>query len=190
MDQSLSIVTRAAGLVTLILLTGNLVVGIAIAGRASRPTWPRFTLAALHRNIALLALLFLGVHVFTSIIDPEAGIRWLDALVPFVADDRPLLLGLGTVALDLLLAAIATSMLRTRLSLRIWRGVHRAAYASWPVALIHGAVYGDEDNGLVWVIGLYVSCFAAVGLTLLWRWRLTWSPGPQTRRRAAIRGGR
>ncbi|MDQ2706489.1 MAG: ferric reductase-like transmembrane domain-containing protein [Actinomycetota bacterium] len=195
MDQSLSFATRATGLVTLMLLTGNLVLGIATAGRASRPSWPRFALAALHRNISLLAVLFLGVHVSTSIIDPGAGVRWLDALVPFLSDDRPLWLGLGTVALDLLLAAIATSMLRTRLSFRMWRGVHWAAYASWPAALIHGAVFGDEDNGLSWVIGLYISCIVAVALALLWRRRSTRYPStryPPTpaHRRAAMHGGR
>jgi sulfoxide reductase heme-binding subunit YedZ len=138
-------------------------------------------LVGLHRNISLLAVSFLTLHVWTSILDPDSGVSWIDALVPFRSQDRPLWLGLGTTALDLLLAVSATSVLRTRLSLRTWRGVHWAAYGSWPAALIHGAVYGDEDNGLTWVIGLYLGCAVAVVVALLWRGhsrRATPSPRP------------
>ncbi len=176
MDQALATATRATGLVTFLLLTGALVGGITTAGRVSGPGWPRFALAALHRNVSLLAVLFLAVHVSASILDSHTRVRWFDVLVPFLSNDHPLLLGLGTVALDLLLAATATSMLRTRLSLRLWRGVHWAAYASWPVALLHGVLIGSADIRRVWVLGLYVGCVAAVSLALLWRFRTARNP--------------
>ncbi len=35
-------------------------------------------------------------------------------------------------------ALVVTSLVRTRLPWRLWRGLHVAAYALWPVALVHG----------------------------------------------------
>lgn len=171
MDQTLSLIVRATGLVALLLLTTSLLLGIVVTGRANRVRWPRFAIADLHRNIALLALAFLAVHVGTALVDPESGIRWIDLLVPFVSEDRPMWLGLGTLALDLLLATTATSMLRTRLTFRVWHRIHWMAYASWAGALVHGVVFGDEDNQLPWVIAIYASYVGAVGVALWWRWR-------------------
>ena len=59
----------------------------------------------------------------------------LNAVVPFQTDYRPLWLGLGTVASDLLVALALTSLVRRRLGYRAWRGLHWLAYACWPVAL-------------------------------------------------------
>ena len=78
---------------------------------------PRFALAALHRNLSLLAVVFLAVHVVTTLADSYAPIALKDVFVPFLSSYRPLWLGLGAVACDLLLALIVTSLLRVRLGL-------------------------------------------------------------------------
>ncbi len=64
----------------------------------------------MHRNLSLLTLAFLAVHVASAIIDPYAGIAWLDVVVPFVSTYHPFWLGLGAVALDLILAVVVTSV--------------------------------------------------------------------------------
>ena len=48
--------TRATGLVTLLLLTASVLLGILTAGRFSTQRWPRFLSQGLHRNISLLVL--------------------------------------------------------------------------------------------------------------------------------------
>ena len=108
-------------------------------------------LHGLHRNLALLALVFLGVHVATAIIDPYAGIRWWDAVVPFASTYHPFWTGLGAAASDLVVALVGTSVLRTWLPLRVWRAVHFAAYVLWPVALAHGLGIGGADSTRGWV---------------------------------------
>lgn len=153
---------RATGMVALLLLTGTVVLGASHAGRVTSGRWPRFALHAVHRNLSLVTLAFLAVHVTTAIVDPYAGIGWLDALVPFVSTYHPFWLGLGTVALDLILAVLATSLIRSRLPLRAWRAVHLASYALWPVALVHGWGIGGTDSGLWWVLGLDGLCVLAV----------------------------
>lgn len=178
MEQSLWYATHATGLVTWVLLTATLILGLTIGGRASTPGWPRFALAALHRNLALLSVLFLAVHVSSSLIGADAEVRWMDVLVPFLAGHHPLWMGLGAVAFDLLLASAAVGALRDRLSVRLWRGVHWAAYLSWPAALAHGV--GVGETGLNWVTGIKASGTVAVVAALLWRRQLT-------RRAAALR---
>jgi sulfoxide reductase heme-binding subunit YedZ len=52
--------TRATGLVTMLLLTASVLLGILTTGRfAGSDNWPRFLTVGLHRNLALLAVTFL-----------------------------------------------------------------------------------------------------------------------------------
>lgn len=189
MDQALWFASRATGLVALPLLTLSLVLGVIGVGRVAGDRWPRFTLAALHRNVSLLTTLFLAVHVSTAIIDPYAGIRWLDAVVPFISVYHPFWLGLGAVALDLLLAVFLTSVLRGRISHRLWRAVHWAGYACWPIGLVHGLGIGGKDATLSWVIGLNVGCTVVVLIAVSWRLRMSSHPDTEVRGTATV-GGR
>lgn len=187
MEEILWFVSRACGLVSLLLLTGTVVLGCAHATRASAGGWRRFTLHALHRNVSLLAVVFLAVHIGSAIIDGYVPLRWIDAVIPFVSDYHPVWLGLGAVALDLLIAVIVTSLLRARLSQRVWRTVHVASYALWPLAMIHGLGIGGSDSRLTWVIALNGACAAAVAASVTRRLLVR---HPDTRARRAVVGAR
>lgn len=160
--------TRATGVIALILLTATVVLGVAGQARLSSPRWPRVVTAGLHRNLSLLAVGFLAAHVLTSVLDSYAPIGWIAAFLPFTSPYRPVWLGLGTVACDLLLALVLTSLLRVRLGYRSWRMVHWLAYACWPAALWHGLGTGT-DSRLGWLLALNAACLAAVGSAALWR---------------------
>ena len=122
--------TRATGVVALLLLTGTVVAGIAGTARAELPGLPRVVLAGVHRNLSLLAMGLVVIHVLTTVLDPFAGISLTAAVIPFSSAYRTAWLGLGAVALDLLLAVLLSSLVRDRLSYRSWRAVHWLAYAS------------------------------------------------------------
>ena len=169
MNQALWYASRATGLVSLVLLTATMVLGLLGAGRLTLVGWPRFAVTALHRNLSLLTVVFLSLHVAGAVIDPYAGIRWVDAVVPFVSPYQPFWLGLGAVALDLMIAMIVTSLLRDRIGLRAWRVLHMAAYAVWPVALAHGLGVGGADSHRVWVLAIDVLCLLAVAVALALR---------------------
>jgi len=167
--QALWFTSRGTGLVSLLLLTATVVLGTAHSGRAVSRGWPRFTLHAVHRNLSLVAVVFLAVHVVTAIVDPYAGIAWVDALVPFGSGYHPFWLGLGALALDLMIAVIVTSLVRTRIPLRLWRGVHLCAYGLWPVAVAHGLGIGGPDSTLPWVLAVDAACALAVVVALVRR---------------------
>jgi sulfoxide reductase heme-binding subunit YedZ len=160
--------SRGTGVITLLLLT--LVVTLGIATRSGRPLpgLPRFAVAGVHRNASLLTVALLGVHVGTLLFDPYAQLRLVDLVLPFAGNYRPFWLGLGTLALDLLAALITTSLLRHRLGVRTWKVVHATAYAAWPLALLHALGTGT-DTGTVWLRGLAVFSIVAVSVNVAWR---------------------
>lgn len=160
--------SRAGGTLALILLTATVVLGIASGGRTAPRRIGRFEVGLLHRNLSLLTLVFLAVHVVTAVLDPFVHLSWAVSVVPFGASYRPLWLALGTVALDLLLAVLLTSALRRRLGVRRWKAVHWLAYAAWPLALFHGAGTGT-DTRLPLQLWLYAACLVAVVGAVWWR---------------------
>jgi len=138
--------TRGSGAVVLVLLTLSLCLGIAGTLRWRSKRLPQFTVADLHRNLTLLALAFLGIHIATSVADTYAPIGLKDAVVPFTSAYRPFWLGLGALSFDLMLALIVTSLLRARIGLRTWRAVHWLAYGCWPLALFHSLGTGSDPR--------------------------------------------
>ncbi len=166
--KALWYLTRGTGVVSLILLTAVLVLGVLGTTRWRSDRWPRFLVAGLHRNLTLFAIAFVVVHVVTTVADGFAPIRLVDAIVPFISSYRPIWLGLGALAFDLLLALTLTSLLRARVGLRLWRAVHWLAYAAWPLALVHGLGTGS-DSRLNWLAILTLCCAAAVAAAVVVR---------------------
>jgi sulfoxide reductase heme-binding subunit YedZ len=162
--------TRGLGAATLIVLTCTVVLGIVTATRWIGQSTPGFVAADLHRNLSLLALLLLAAHIVTTVLDPFAHITVRDVIVPFGAAYRPIWLGLGVAAMEVMVAVAATSLLRGRVGPRAWRLIHWGAYASWPLAVIHGLGTGS-DSRAPWLIWVVVSCVAAVLLALVQRIR-------------------
>ena len=171
--------TRSAGVISLVLLTAVLVLGIATTARLDLSSRVRFLLHGLHRNLSLLAVAFLAVHVLTAILDPYAGLGWRDALVPFASRYRPLYLGLGVLSMEVLAAVVVTALTRRWIGRRLFRLVHWAAYGSWPVAVVHSLGTGsDVRSG--WFYLVAVACVAA-GAAVLLAWRLL-RGAPESRR--------
>ncbi|MBR7828048.1 ferric reductase-like transmembrane domain-containing protein [Actinospica sp. MGRD01-02] len=163
--------TRATGTIALILLTVTVVIGVAGAGRYAPSAVGRFEINALHRNLSLLCLALLAVHLGTTLADSYVPIGLVSALVPFVSPYRTLWVAFGTVAFDLLLAVALTSAVRLRMGLRRWKAVHYLAYAAWPAAVLHGFNTGTDSKlgaqQLLYV--LCVVCFVVAGSWRLYR---------------------
>ncbi|MGI8505462.1 MAG: ferric reductase-like transmembrane domain-containing protein, partial [Solirubrobacteraceae bacterium] len=152
---------RGTGVVSLVLLTASVVIGILGSLRVSADRWPRFAVDTVHRDVSLLVIALLVVHIVTSVLDSFAPISFIDAVIPLHSSYRPLWLGLGALSFDLLLALVITSLVRRRLGYERWRAVHWLAYASWPVAVLHGLGTGS-DTKIWWMLALTAACTAAV----------------------------
>jgi len=160
--------TRGAGAVTLILLSSVVVLGILSTLRVQSPSWPRFLTSGLHRNLALMTLVFLALHIVTAVVDPYTNLGWAAALVPFSSSYRTLWLGLGVIAFELLAAIIVTSLVRGLIGHRTWRAIHWLTYAAWPIGVLHGIGTGT-DSLSVWMLAITAGCVAAVGVAVFLR---------------------
>jgi len=184
-DTVLWYTTRGAGAVTLILLTAVVVLGVLSALRAQSPRWPRFLTTGLHRNLALLTIVFLALHIVTAVVDPFTHLGWLAAVVPFSSYYRTFWLGLGVISFELLAAIVVTSLLRGFIGHGAWRAIHWLSYASWPIGVIHGFGTGT-DTWSAWMLILSLACIAAVAVSVGYRF-MNGARDPLAEQRTAFR---
>ena len=160
--------SRATGVVALLLLTAVLLLGILVNRQGRLPGLPSFAVTGLHRNVPLLAVAFLAIHVITAIVDPYVTIGLAATVLPFVSSYKPFWLGVGAISLDLIAALILTSVARARMGRRAWRGIHWLAYAAWPLAVLHSIGSSSDARGGL-VLGVLTGCVLAVAFALAWR---------------------
>jgi predicted ferric reductase len=160
--------SRATGVVSLLLLTAVIVLGILVNRQGRLPGLPRFAVTNLHRNLSLLAVVFLVIHVVTAVMDTFVSIPLVSAVIPFTSGYEGFWLGLGAISLDIMLALIVTSLIRGRLDRKVWRAVHWLAYASWPIAFAHSIGSStDLQHGPLRLLA--VACAVLIAGSLIWR---------------------
>ncbi len=161
-------VSRATGVVAMVLLSMVVVLGVVVSRRVRVPGLPRFAVAELHRRVSLIAVAFLALHVLSAVTDTYVSIRLVAAVVPFTSDYEPLQIGIGAIAADLGIAVVVTSLLRARIGIRVWRSVHWLGYAAFPVALLHGFT-SAKDLRSGGVLVLTIACALAVAAAVCYR---------------------
>lgn len=180
MDEALWAFGRASGVISLALLTVGVVLGIVNRSGHPLPGMPRFAVALVHRNVAILASVFLALHVGTLIFDPFSKFTLVDVVLPFVGSVKPLWLGLGTVATDLVIAIVVTGLLRRRVGARVFRFVHWFTYVMWPIAVLHAIGDGTDGTSGWFILFTIVSCVVVLAAVI---WRLSARFGETTRAR-------
>ena len=130
---------------------------------------PRFVLVALHRNLSLITVVFIALHVVTVLVTDYVHLRVVDVFVPGIALYNPIGAALGTVATDLVLAIILTSVLRSRVSRRIWFWVHWTSYLCWPVAVAHAVLNVSFRGTTWWTLVVPLISLVAIVWALLYR---------------------
>ncbi|WP_426625257.1 ferric reductase-like transmembrane domain-containing protein [Leifsonia sp. McL0607] len=175
---------RASGMIALVLFTVTLVLGIVTRSGRPLPGIPRFSVSLVHRNVSLLACVFLVLHVGTLLFDSYAKLSVLDIVVPFAGSFKPFWQGLGTVAFDLVVAVVITGLLRRRIGQRAFRFVHWFTYAMWPIAVLHAI--GNGTNGTSgWFLLLTAASVVLVSAAVIWRLSTRFVEHSHTRRIAA-----
>jgi DMSO/TMAO reductase YedYZ heme-binding membrane subunit len=157
-----------SGVFALVALTAVVAAGLIATDRLVMTPVGRVISQAVHRALALAAVGFLGTHILLEILAHRS--RAIDAVVPFLAGGRTLYLGLGTLASDLVLLIVVTSIARRRFAIHrpgAWRALHATAYLAWPLAIVHGLLGGRPAKPYVdWSYG---ACLALVALALVIR---------------------
>ncbi|MEO3871228.1 hypothetical protein ABGB18_20645 [Nonomuraea sp. B12E4] len=165
LGRGVSFLEFYAGVFSLVLLTATVALGLLTTERVFLSPGNRVRAQLAHRATALIGLAFLVTHITLMI---SLGHVPLGAAVVPVAG---IFVGLGALAFDLMVVAVATGMMRGHFAVRsrpwMWRIMHSAAYVAWPIAIMHGLTAGRPPAG--WVAWSYVACMAAVGSALVVR---------------------
>ena len=177
--------SRATGVVLIVLLGAVMLLGLIINRQGRLPGLPRFAVTGLHRNLSLLSLLFLVVHIATAVGDGFVSIPWISGFIPFTSDYEAFWLGLGAVAVDLMLAVILTSLIRGRIKPSVWRVVHWSSYLMFPVMIAH-SIGSSRDLQSGWLLGLTVSVTVLVILAAAIRATAELTATPRAGRVAAV----
>jgi sulfoxide reductase heme-binding subunit YedZ len=161
-------VERAGGLVAFALLSAGVLLGVALAGRARIPEWPRFAVEDVHRFFGLLTGTFVAVHILALLLQSWVPFSLAEIFVPGLADFSPVATALGVIAMELLVALAVTNRFRRQFSYRFWRRAHYVNFAVWTFALVHGLVSGT-DSATAWGMALYAACGGAIAGVTVWR---------------------
>ncbi len=145
--------TRATGLVTLVLFTMVVSLGALVANRAGGAAVGRFEINELHRALAVVAVLFLAIHVITTVLDSFVSTGLASVIIPLTSSYKRVPITLGTVALDLLLAVWLSSLVKTHVANATWRFLHWFSWLAFAASLVHALTAGtDARHGLGFVV--------------------------------------
>jgi DMSO/TMAO reductase YedYZ heme-binding membrane subunit len=160
--------SRAAGIVTLVLLAIQIVVGLLMSHPRNRSTWKQSARwFAWHENLWLFVLAFVGAHIVAIVVDPYAGVGLAGALVPGLSSYRSPAVALGTIALDALLVTGITARWTKLLPAGAWLSIHRLALVVFALGWVHGLLAGTDSVALV---ALYTALASAVGGAAAYRY--------------------
>src|SRR5579871_4707349 len=173
-------VARASGVTAYLLLSSVVLLGLTMASRKPFARWPRFALEDVHRFGGLLVGSFVAIHVVTVAVDAWLPFTLTSLIVPFTSRYRPLWVGLGVAAAELLVALAISNHYRQRLQYTFWRRAHYLNFLVWGAATVHGLGSGT-DRSSYWLLSIYTTAVAAVAATVAVRFlrpRLRWSAIP------------
>jgi len=159
-----------SGVFALIALSAAVAAGLLATDRIIMTPDARIRAQALHRAMSLTGMAALANHIMLEILASRAGI--IDSFIPFLSARNTLFMGLGTVSWELFIVIILTGVLRRRFTGGtrpvLWRWLHLAAYAAWPMAVLHGLLAGRSAKPYInWSYG---ACLAAAALALTARY--------------------
>jgi DMSO/TMAO reductase YedYZ heme-binding membrane subunit len=152
-----------AGVFALIGLTASVGVGLVASDRIVMTPGHRVMAQAVHRAVSFGALAFLVIHIVTEILAQRSHV--IDAFIPFLSPYRTFYIGLGTIASDLILLIVVTSIFRKRFTAHgkawRWRAVHYSSYVAFVFGVLHGLLGGRTAKPYVdWSYGFAIALTA------------------------------
>ena len=141
--------SRSAGIVAFVLIACSVTLGLFMANRLVRRPGLSRSLLKVHEQIALAALVAIGLHGVLLL-----GDKWLKPgltgiAIPFSISYRPLWTGLGIIAGYIAVIVGPTYFIRRRIGARRWRQLHRTAAIVYVLGCIH-ALQSGTDGATLW----------------------------------------
>jgi hypothetical protein len=156
---------RSGGIVAWALLTASVLWGLVLSskpfGKRPRPSW----VLDLHRFLGGAAVVFTAIHIVSILLDSFVNLGLVELFVPLASGWHPVAVAWGIVALYLLIAVEVTSLVRKRLSKRVWRATHYASFPLFALATTHALSAGTDRATFLLRYGALLSTVSVVLLT-------------------------
>lgn len=160
--------SRTTGVVSLVFLTVVCVLGILVSTRVGGRRIGRFEINELHRSVSMTTMIFVAIHVVTTVIDTYVPIGWISSVVPYTSAYKTLPVAVGAVAFDLMLAVWLSSLVKERLHFATWRAVHWGAYLAFVSSAVHAYTVGTDAHSH-WCLYTLYGCLGLMTVALTWR---------------------
>lgn len=148
-------------MVALLLLVGSLLWGFLFSSRATgkrlRPNW----WLDLHNYLGGLALVFTVIHIIASVLDGNASITIVRALVPAAAGDQRWAITWGVLPTYALAAVVFTTWPKRMTNRRLWRVIHLISVPAILLAFVHSLQAGSDASRAPFQI--FILFAAAIG---------------------------
>ncbi len=161
--------TRATGMVAMVLFTIVVALGTLVANRIGGTIIGRFEINELHRSMSIVAIVFLAIHIATTVLDSYVPTGVISIFVPMTSIYKRVPVGVGAVALDLILAVWISSLLKVRIANTTWRFIHWFSWLGFATSIVHAFLTGT-DSRKSWGLVLVVACSSVVFVAALWRY--------------------
>ncbi|HUX03461.1 MAG TPA: ferric reductase-like transmembrane domain-containing protein [Acidimicrobiales bacterium] len=160
--------TRATGLVAMVLFTAVVTLGSLVANRVGGTSIGRFELNELHRSVSMVAVVFLVLHILTTVMDSFVSTGIVSAFIPMTSSYKRLPVALGAVAFDLILAVWISSLLKARIANQTWRFIHWFSWLGFATSIVHALLTGTDSRSGVGLL-LVLACSLTALAAGLWR---------------------
>ena len=160
--------TRATGVVAMLLFTAVVALGTLVANRVGGTFIGRFEINEVHRSLSRVAVVFLVIHIATTVLDSFVSTGLVSAFIPMTSSYKRIPVALGAVSFDLILAVWISSLLKLRMKNQTWRFIHWFSWLGYAISLVHGYLTGTDTHSGVGML-LVAACAGVVALAALWR---------------------
>jgi sulfoxide reductase heme-binding subunit YedZ len=157
------ILSRASGVVALILAAVSVGMGLAMAMRAAKGPGAMARLKQAHEATALTALIFIAAHGLALLGDSYLRPGIAGIAIPFVMSHQPLWTGLGIIG-GWLAALLGLSFyVRRWVGPKLWRKMHRWTLAVYALAVAHTLGAGTDARSL-WLLLILIATAAPLAV--------------------------
>ena len=166
-DPTFWLLARASGMTAYALLTASILAGLVLKSRPLQGLKPAAVMDT-HRFLALVGLGAIGLHGATLLLDRTIHLTPAALLVPGASPYRPVPVGIGVLAAELMVVVYFSFALRRRIGAKNWRRLHWATYAIFAAATVHGLASGT-DSSRSWAFAVYLAAVGSVAAATAWR---------------------
>jgi sulfoxide reductase heme-binding subunit YedZ len=140
------LVAATVGFLSLILLWCSVLWGTLLRVGWGLTRVRHQTLYGVHQTMTLVGLTLGVVHALAQLAVPGGPVHVLDEWLPFSNSRDPFGIGLGVIALEILLALVLSVLIQRRLGYHRWRMLHVTAYAAFTLLCAHVLISGSDTR--------------------------------------------